>query len=250
MMSEVTIFTTALTMNSETTAMMMNSEILTTGVLAVIIIIPSLFSLMVLIALTTIIIILVHKRRTKQGTQAEAYYSTVGPPLPPAKLERNRSYEGSLESLRIANKENNIDNNSDRFYDKITCTDTSIHYQPIEIVTTNANRAYYHTNTATAPEIQPEENVAYSHTELIDTTENVAYGTNIAIAPEIHVEEKVLPIVANLMKTLLDQLKTHNLYRMKMPPKRYVSNHAYGNDFIFDCPRNRNSKLIIIHGHN
>lgn len=181
-------------MNSETTAMMMNPEILTTGVLAVIITIPSLFALMLLVAWTATTIVLVHKRRTKQGAQAEAYYSTVGPPLPPAKLERNKSYEGSLESLRNTNKEHDIDNNSDQFYDKImedNCTDTSIHHQPTEIVTTNDNVAYYHTNTATAPEIQSEENVAYSHTELVDITKNVAYGTNIAIASEIQVEENV-----------------------------------------------------------
>ena len=109
---------------------------LTAAVLAVIITVPSLFALMLLVALTATTIVLVHKRWTKQGTQAEAYYSTVGPPLPPAKLD-------------------------------------------------------YHTNAAAAPEIQPEENVAYSHTELVDTTENVAYGTNIAIAPDIQVEENL-----------------------------------------------------------
>ena len=60
-----------------------------------------------------------------------------------------------------------------------------------EMVATKYNVAYYQTNTATVPEIQTEENVAYSHTELVDTTENVAYGTNIAIAPEIQVEINV-----------------------------------------------------------
>ena len=63
-------------MNSETTTMMMDSETLTTGVLAVIKTVPSVFVVMILVALTATTIVLVHKRRTKQGTQAEAYYGT------------------------------------------------------------------------------------------------------------------------------------------------------------------------------
>ena len=167
----------------------------TSGVsLAVIITIPSLFGLILLVALTTATIVLVCKRWNNQGTQAEAYYSTVGPPpLPPAKLEKNLSDEGNLESLRIANTKDDIDNDSDCFYDEIaknTSTDTSMHHQTTVVVTANENIAYYHTNTATASEIQTGENVAYSY-ELHDTIENIAYGTNIAITPEIQVEENV-----------------------------------------------------------
>ena len=179
----------ALMINSESTvtAMVTNSETLSTGVLAVIITIPSLLALVILIVLpTVIIIILIYNRRsTKQGTQAEACYSTVGPPLPPAKLEKNVSYEGSFGSLRIIDKEqchhDTQSDDSDQFYEKITekCMDTSIHHQPIdsEIVTKPVNETVAHcpTNTATAmdPEILTEENVAYSQ-KLIDTNENIA----------------------------------------------------------------------------
>ena len=182
--------------------MEMNSEALSTGVLAVIITIPSLLALMMIVLTTTIIVILVHKRRTyMQGTQDETYYSTVGPPLPPANLEKNMSYGGNLEYLRIADKEqcHHDTDDSDQFYEKITekCADTSIHHQPTDseqIVTApvNENAAYCPTSTATAvdPEIQTEENVAYSQ-KLVEANENIAYGTNIAIAPEIQTEENV-----------------------------------------------------------
>ena len=139
------------------------------GVPAVIITIPSLICLALLVTLTTTTIVLVCKRWNNQGTRAEAYYTTVGPPLPPAKLEKNQSYEGNLESLRIANTEDD---------------------QTTVIVTTNEDVAYHHTNTAAASEIQTGEDVAYS-SELHDIIENIAYGTNIAIAPEIQVEENV-----------------------------------------------------------
>lgn len=175
-------------MNSETTAatMTMNSEILTAGVLAVTISIPSLFGLTLLVALTTTLIVLVHKKSKNQRAQAEAYYSVVGPPLPPVKTEKKWSYEGNFKPLRIANIKHDIDDNSDHFLTENNSTesDTSIYRQPNVIITT------YHNNTATASEVQTEENVAYSH-ELLDTIENVAYGTNIAIAPEIQVEENV-----------------------------------------------------------
>ena len=180
--------------------MVTNSEALSTGVLAVIITIPSLLALVILIVLPTIIIIiLICNRRIKQRTQAEAYYSTVGPPLLPVRLEKNRSYEGNLESLRIINKKQCHDiDNSDQFCEKITekCTDTNVNHQPTDskIVTipVNENVAYCPTNTATAtnPEILTEENVAYSQ-KLVETNENIAYGTNIAIAPEIQTEENV-----------------------------------------------------------
>ena len=166
----------------------------TSGVsLAVIITIPSLFGLILLVALTTAAIVLVCKRWNNQGTRAEAHYSTVGPPLPPAKLEKNQSDEGNLESLRIANTKDDIDNDSDHFYDEIaknTSTDTNMHHQTTVVVTTDENIAYYCTNTATASEIQTGENVAYS-CKLHDTIENIAYRTNIAIAPEIQVEENM-----------------------------------------------------------
>ena len=62
--------TIAMIINSETTAaMMMESEILSTGVLAAIITIPSLFGLVLMVALTIIIVVLV-----VQGTQSKVYH--------------------------------------------------------------------------------------------------------------------------------------------------------------------------------
>ena len=179
----------------------MNPEILSNGILAAIVIIPSLFGLTLLIALTVIVIALVHKRWTKRGNQAEAYYCTVGPPLLPARLEENTSCERNLEPLRIANTEHDIDKNpQDQFHNKIDIdltennqrADAVIHHQPAVIVMTNKNVAYFPTNTATATglEIQTEENVAYSQ-KFVDTNENIAYGTDIAIAPEIQTEDNV-----------------------------------------------------------
>ena len=91
------------------TALTMNSEMPTAGVLAVIIIILSLFALILVVALTTTIIVIVNKKcnSQSQGIRDEVYYSTVGPPLPPVKMEKNMSYEGSsrLEPWRIVNTE-------------------------------------------------------------------------------------------------------------------------------------------------
>lgn len=59
-------------------------------------IIPSLFALAVLLSLTTVIIVLLCKRQINKGVQNHAqekvYYSVVGPPLSPPKLERNVAY--------------------------------------------------------------------------------------------------------------------------------------------------------------
>ena len=92
------------------TALTMNSEMPTAGVLAVIIIILSLFALILVVALTTTIIVIVNKKcnSQSQGIRDEVYYSTVGPPLPPVKIEKYMSYEGSsrLEpQWRIVNTE-------------------------------------------------------------------------------------------------------------------------------------------------
>ena len=149
-------------MNSGTSSMsMINLETPTAGMLAVIITIPSLFALILVVALTiyTAIIVLVIKRNN-QGTRAESYYSTVGPPLPPIKIDKNMSYEGRLEPWRIANTEVDYNDRSLQPIDKICNNSTSdsdtssLHHQhsvPVTI-TINENTAYG-TNIATAPEI-------------------------------------------------------------------------------------------------
>ena len=158
-------------MNSGMSTSMINSETPTAGMLAVIITIPSLFALILVVALTTTIIVLVIKRNNR-GTRAESYYSTVGPPLPPIKIDKNMSYEGSsrLEPWRVANTEVDYDDRSLQPVDKIcdystSDSDTSnLHHQhsvPVT-VTTNENVAYG-TNIATTPEIQAKENVAYNY---------------------------------------------------------------------------------------
>ena len=155
------------------TALMMNSETPTAGLLAVIIIIPSLFALILVAALTITIIIFVRKKwniNQSQGNQDQVYYnSIVDPPLLPIKIAKNMSYEGRLEpQWRIANTEVDYDDESVQPVDKIcdnSDSDTSsLHHQhsvPVNVTTINENTAYG-TNVATAPEIRAEENVAYN----------------------------------------------------------------------------------------
>ena len=69
-------------------------------------IVPSLFALFLLLMLITVIIILVrnqqiYKEVLSDSTQNRAYYSTVGPPLPPVEVEGNVAYgEIHCESTR------------------------------------------------------------------------------------------------------------------------------------------------------
>ena len=165
---------------------------------AVIITIPSLFALILVVAFTTTSIVLIIKKIkwTNRGTRAESYYSTVGPPLPPVKIEKNMSYEVRLEPWRVANTEVDYD-------DKSVQPDTSnLHHQhSVPVTVTTTENTAYGTNVATAPEIQAEENVAYNfeiddspsppqnsqslHEEMISSP---AYATNISIAPEIETQ--------------------------------------------------------------
>ena len=188
-----------------TSMMITGSETPTAGVLAVIITIPSLFALILVVAFTTTSIVLIIKKIkwTNRGTRAESYYSTVGPPLPPVKIDKNMSYEGRLKPWRIANTEVDYDNKS------VQPDTSSLHHQhsvPVNVTTINENTAYG-TNVATAPEIQAEENVAYNfeiddspspprnsqsfHKDAPEMLSNPAYATNISIAPEIGTQTNV-----------------------------------------------------------
>ena len=200
-------------MNSGTSTSMVNSEMPTAGILAVIITIPSLFALILVVALTTTIIVLVIKRNNR-GTRAESYYSTVGPPLPPIKIDKNMSNEGRLEPWRIANTEVDYDDRSLQPVDKICDNSTSdsdtssVHHQhSVPVTVTTTENTAYGTNIATAPEIRAEENVAYNYEISADPSgprhsqssredapemiPNPAYATNVSIAPEIGTQTNV-----------------------------------------------------------
>ena len=87
--------------------------------MAVAAIVPSLFAMLLLLILITIIIVFVRKQQIyketlSDSTQNKAYYSTVGPPLPPPilKVEGNVAYEEIHcepdKSSNISESKNNI----------------------------------------------------------------------------------------------------------------------------------------------
>ena len=58
-------------------------------------IIPSLLAITFIVAFTVTLILLIRKKCNSQETliEAEANYSTIGPPMPTVRIERNMSYE-------------------------------------------------------------------------------------------------------------------------------------------------------------
>ena len=150
--------------------------------LAVIITVPTILLVLIVIA-TSIIVITVIKIRKKE---VEEYYSEVGPPPLPMRIERNTSHQQGLQTFPVLNVGDHgqniaahiatalVDENSLKTKQVTTTPENPANVaNELYTVTTTENTAYQ----ANELDVTLTENTAYGATEVtVTTSENLAYG--------------------------------------------------------------------------
>ena len=152
--------------------------------IAVIITVPTILLVLILINFiaTSINVIIVMKIRKKE---VEDYYSGVGPPPIPMRMERNTSHQQGLQTFQVLNVGDHgqnhaahiatalVDENSLKTKQATTTSENPAYGATKDSVTTSGNIAYQ----ANELDVTLTDNTAYGATEVaVTTSENLAYG--------------------------------------------------------------------------
>ena len=215
-------------------------EIPIAELLAATAIIPSLLAITFIVAFTVTLILLIRKIRNSQTsetlTRAEANYSTIGPPMPPVRIERNMSYEERAIHAEVSNPtdtNNFMEANNSVVLDNINLQ-LMLHESgtPTRNLTVN-NMSFQGETLPTEHESTPESE---SNTQeyrfhqpratVTGGTKIEAYGNNIDIAPEIQAQGNV----AYNSNFSDESFGSQDLRSPDEDATEMVSNQAYGTD--------------------
>ena len=178
-------------------------------------IIPSLLAITFIVAFTVTLILLIRKKRNSQETliEAEANYSTIGPPMPPVRIERNMSYEQRAVHTEETDTNSFMEANNSVVLDDIglqqllvlhepgtesipkrnfTVNNTSLEGEPLP--TEYESTSEGESNTHEYDQDQPRGNITGATRTVTHTMEmasNPAYGTDVSIAPEVETQSNL-----------------------------------------------------------
>ena len=179
-------------------------------------IIPSLLAITFIVAFTVTLILLIRKKRNSQETliEAEANYSTIGPPMPPVRIERNMSYEQRAVHTEATDTNSFMEANNSVVLDDIglqqllvlhepgtesipkrnlTVNNTSLEGEPLPTEYESTSEGESNTQEYYDQD-QPRGNITGATRRVTHTTEmasNPAYGTDVSIAPEIETQSNL-----------------------------------------------------------